>query len=409
MLCDIYRHSYATWITMYRFGPFILDSRQYLLTQDGEQRSIEPHAFEVLLYLIENRDRMVSRSEIFETLWAGKVVTDSVLGVRIRDIRRVLGDTGAEQQYIKTVHGKGYQFVTPVREIVSGNVAVKTLETPIIRSESKYAVRGSDNPSVLKPSIAILEFQNIGEDDSKAYLLEGISEELQTGLSKFKGIIVVALRSSRLSAYPASDSVTVSRELNVRYLLTGSIKSVGREVRLTITLIEGKSGRQIWSDLYKRELLDVLRLQEEVSAKIVNSLIIEIEKFDRKKSQNKHTDSVNAYECVLLGRHFFKDWRCEKEDMHKSRSMFERAMEIDNEYAEALAGLAATYAGDYYCGWSKNEEEVGEQSLFFAKRAVELEPDNYLALGLLNQTLNKLRQSSIKLFTLTPTTIGITA
>jgi len=319
---------------------------------------------------------MVTRSEIFETLWEGKVVTDSVLGVRIRDIRRVLGDTGAEQQYIKTVHGKGYQFVKPVCEIVSKNANGGTIEASAIRSEAQFA---AINPSVSKPSIAVLEFQSIGEDESKAYLLEGISEELQTGLSKFKDILVVALRSSRLSTYPASDPVKVSRELDVRYLLTGSIKSVGREIRLTITLIDGETGQQIWSDFYKRKLLDVLTLQEEVSARIVNSLIDEIEKFDRKKARNKHTASFNAYECVLLGRHFFRDWRCEKEDMLKSRSMFERAIEIDNEYAEALAGLAATYARDYYCRWSKNGEEMGERSLYYAKRAVELEPDNYLA------------------------------
>ena len=366
---------------MYRFGRFTLDKRQYLLVHNAKPRSIEPHAFEVLLYLIENRDRMVTRNEIFEKLWAGKVVTDSVLGVRIRDIRRILGDTGAKQQYIKTVHGKGYQFVKPVREVILKNrTGVKLDTTDILPElESKYSDRKSIKSNIAKPSIAVLEFQIIGDEESDKYLLEGISEELQTGLSKFKNIIVIALRSSRLSTYSSSDPVAVSRELNVRYLLTGSIQTIGREKRITITLIDGESGQRIWSDLYKRKQLDILGLQEEIAARVANSLVAEIELFDRKKAQKKHTVSYNAYDCFLLGRHYFKDWRCERSDMLKSRSMFERAIEIDNEYAEAIAGLAATYARDYYCGWSKNGEEIGERSLYFARKAVELEPDNYLA------------------------------
>ena len=236
-----------------------------------------------------------------------------------------------------------------------------------------------------RPSIAVLPFANISSDDENIYFVEGMTEEIMTGLCRFREIVVAARGSSVLASGLAADSGEAAIKLGVDYALGGSVQRAGNRVRITASLIEGKTGRQIWSDQYDHLLNDVFKVQDDVAQKIVTMLVGNIEHTDREHSLRKNTDELSAYECVLQGRYFFRDWRGSEDDVRLAREMFEKAIEIDPRYPAAYAGLAATYLEELDHEWSSHPEVTGAKCIELAEKAIELdEQDSFAHLVLSN-------------------------
>lgn len=349
---------------IYRFNNISIDTTRYIISNGDKKISVEPLVFDLLLYLVEHRDRVISHDEILGALWQKKVVSDSALTVQIKKARHSIGDSGRAQNSIKTVHGRGYQFIASV-EIEKNDIG----QTPDLTNE--FLLPGL-------PSIAVQNFKIIGETKSDTPLGAAITEELLSGLSKYKDITTICQHSTQLAAEEFSDPKSISRELNVRYLLTGSVQILKPKIRLTATLIDGVTGHQIWSEIYKELLLDLFEIQDKLTTRILNAIVTKIERYDRKQSAQKQTSSLSAYEYVLLGRYYFKDWKCDCENMYKSREMYEKAIALDPDYASAYAGLAATYSRDYYIACSDNTDVVTRRCTEFARKAIELDPDNYM-------------------------------
>ncbi len=327
---------------------------------------MEPQVFDLLIFLIKNRGRVVTREELLETLWSGKVVTDAALGVRIKDARKAVGDNGNRQEVIKTIHGRGYQFISEILQIDN--------------QEETHAVQGEQQLVTNEmPSVVVLPFQNIGGSSESDYLVHGISEEILSGLSRFREILVISLKSSILIGDQTTSPDEAAKKLNVGYALTGSIQLAGKQVRITAKLIEGKNGHHVWSEQYDLQLNDIFRVQDEVTQKILNMLVDHIELNGRDKSLRKETNNLSAYDYVLLGRHYFHDFRSSKADLYRAREMFEKAINIDPIYAAAYAGLASTYLDEYCRGYSAEPSATGERSLELAQHAVQLDGHNSLA------------------------------
>ena len=349
---------------IYRFSNISLDTTRYIISNGDKEISVEPLVFDLLLYLVKHRDRVISHEEILTALWQKKVVSDSALTVQIKKARHAIGDSGKAQNSIKTVHGRGYQFIASV-EIENDDA-----------SQAQDVTSECSLPGL--PSIAVQNFKLISETQSDAPLGTAITEELLSGLSKYKDIIAICQHSTQLAAEKLPDPESISGELNVRYLLTGSVQFLKPQIRLTATLIDGITGQHIWSEIYKESLLDLFEIQDRLTTQILNSIVTKIERFDRKLSEQKQTASLSAYEYVLLGRYYFKDWKCDCENMYKSREMYENAIALDPNYASAYAGLAATYSRDYYISCSDNTDVVTSHCIEFAKKAIELDPDNFM-------------------------------
>lgn len=351
---------------VFEFNQITIDTDQYRLSSGGDLVPVEPQVFDLLVFLIINRDRVVTREELLETLWSGKVVTDAALGVRIKDARKAVGDNGNQQKVIKTIHGRGYQFISEITQIDNqGGAFAFQDEKQLVPNEM--------------PSIVVLPFHNIGGSSESDYLVHGISEEILSGLSRFREILVISLKSSILIGDQTTSPDDAANKLNVEYALTGSIQLAGNQVRITAKLIEGKSGHHIWSEQYDLQLDDIFRVQDEVTQKILNMLVGHIELNGRDKSLRKETSKLSAYDYVLLGRHYFHDFRCSREDLYRSRQMFEKAIDIDPSYAAAYAGLASTYLDEYFNGYSEDPSVVGERTIELAQRAVQLDDHNSLA------------------------------
>jgi TolB-like protein len=241
---------------LFLFDNVSVDTDRRELRRDGRLQSIEPQVFDLLEFLIRNRDRMVSRDDVLAAVWNGRIVSESTLASRINAARAVIGDNGQDQRLIRTVLRKGIRFVGAVREEQ--------------RPEGTMPGAGAEQTSSVlplpdRPSIAVLPFANVGGDPEQDYFADGISEDIITGLSKLRWFFVIARNSSFTYKGKAVDIRQVGRELGVRYVLEGSVRRGGSRVRTTAQLIDAETGKHLWADRYDRDLTDIFALQDEIT------------------------------------------------------------------------------------------------------------------------------------------------
>ncbi len=267
-----------------------------------------------------------------------------------------------------------------------GEQRVKNIEAPIrvyrvtvIGSPAPDSALPSEQRLTTRPSVAVLPFKDLGGKEEDDYFAEGITEEIMNALSRFREIVVAARGSSFLVADQALDTEAAASALGVRYVVEGSVRRAGNRVRITTKLVEGATGHQIWSERYDRILDDIFHVQDDVAQKIVVMLTGKIEQADREHTQRKETTELSAYECVLRGRHFLKDYHPTKEDLLHARKLFEQAVERDPRYAAAYTGLASSYELECVKGWAASPETAGERWIEFAQRAIELDENDAIA------------------------------
>src|SRR5215813_2478939 len=207
-----------------------MDTDRRELRRGSELRSIEPQVFDLLEYLIRNRERVVSKDDLLATVWSGRTVSDATVASRLNAARAAIGDNGEEQRVIRTILRKGFRFVGIVREELKDATATAERSTP-------------DLPA--SPSIAVLPFQNMSGDLEHEYFADGIVEEIITALSRMSGLFVIARNSSFTYKGRAVDVRQVGRELGVRYVLEGSVRKAGSRVRITGQLIDASAGAHL--------------------------------------------------------------------------------------------------------------------------------------------------------------------
>ena len=201
-------------MTVHRFGEFWLDTRTYELRRHGAVIPVEPQVFGVLRHLIENHDRVVSKDELIDVIWNGRIVSDATLSSRIRAARRAVHDTGKAQKVIRTVPRRGFRFVAQLDD--EGKVVDSTVEP-----EAPTSLPLPD-----KPSIAVLSFANMSGDPEQEYFAAGIAEDIITALSRFHWFFVIARNSSFTYKGHSVDVTQVARELGVQYVLEGSVRAL---------------------------------------------------------------------------------------------------------------------------------------------------------------------------------------
>ena len=229
-----------------------------------------------------------------------------------------------------------------------------------------------------KPSIVVLPFANMSDDPEHEYFVDGITEEIITGLGHFREIIVVARGSSFLFKNQSVDAVEAAGKLGVEYVLEGGVRKAGDRVRITTQLINGKTGFQLWAERYDRVLEDIFAVQDDVSQRIVAMLSSRLEEDSQKRALRKSTTNLSAYDYWLRGKHYLGDWKGSEDDVLRAREMFEHSIELDPEYAAAYAGLASVYLEEFNHGWTTSLEETGARALELARKAVALdERDSY--------------------------------
>ena len=327
----------------YLFEDCEVDTDRRELRRKSSLVAVEPQVFDLLVHLMRNRDRVVSKDDLLAAIWHGRIVSESALANRINAARALIGDSGDEQRLIKTLPRRGVRFVGAVQE--DGRSAeVRSFELQ------------SSPPE--KPSIAVLPFLNLSGDAGTDYLVDGIVEDIITALSRNRGFFVIARNSSFTYKGGAADVKQVSRELGVRYVLEGSIRVSSDRMRLAGQLIEGASGRHLWADKFDSISGDPFDLQDRLVERVVGAMAPQLEKAEMDRAKRALTGNPAAYDLYLRGLASWNHWS--KEDNADALKFFYAAIEKDPEFATPYGLAASCYQFAKANGWQSDfdKEEI---------------------------------------------------
>lgn len=322
------------------FAGHILDEGRRELRRNGETVAIEPQVFDLLIYLIENRDRVVSKDDLIASVWNGRIVSDSSLTSRINAARKAIGDNGEDQRLIRTVARKGLRFVADVQSVASSNVPVAPA------SELPRAAL----PLPDRPAIAVLPFVNMTSEPDQDYFSDGITEDIITALSKLRWFFVIARNSSFIYKGRSVHMKQIADELGVRYVLEGSVRKGGDRVRITAQLNDVATGGHVWAERYDRDLADVFAVQDEITEAIVAAIEPQLYAAENFRARRKAPDSMDAWDLVMRALSHY--WRVTRQDNVVAQALLEKATELDPNYGQALGLLAASYTFSAHMGWA---------------------------------------------------------
>jgi adenylate cyclase len=228
-----------------------------------------------------------------------------------------------------------------------------------------------------KPSIAVLPFANLGNDSEQEYFADGITNDLITDLTKFDSLFVIAANSTFAYKGKPVKVQKVAEDLGVRYVLEGSVQRVGDTIRINAQLIDAVSGHHLWADRYDRKADDLFAIQNEIIKIIIGTLNLQVKDAENERAFKTPTDDLEAYDYYQRGYAYFRAWG--KENNAKAREMYERAIEIDPQYARAYAGLAIVHVRHWRYDWIEDTSGSLALSLEHARKAVALDPDDYFS------------------------------
>ena len=352
------------------FDNLVLDCERRELRRDATLVPVEPKVFDFLVYLVQNRERVLTRDELINSVWKGRIVSESALASCISAARSAIGDSGERQRLIKTLPRKGIRFVGTVGENNPGESKPQATES---RPDAQ------DHPRAIldRPSIAVLPFQNISSDPEQEYFADGMVEDIISGLSRIKWLFVIARNSSFVYKGSATDVKQVGRELGVRYVLEGSVRKAGNRVRITAQLNDAATGVHFWSERYERCLDDIFAVQDEIAMSVIGAIEPSLRKVEIERVKRKRPDSLDAYDFVLRALPFTYSHRAE--DADNAIPLLSRALELEPNYAAAHAPLALCHHSRFRFHL-RDEDRVA--AVHHARSAISAGNDDATALGI---------------------------
>ena len=281
--------------SIFRFGAYEIDTGAGEVRNGGVPVPIEPQVFDLIALLTSRPGELVSRDELIEAVWDGRIVSESAIATRINAARTALGDDGKAQKVIQTVPRRGFRFV------------------------GAGAARASDLTLPDKPSIAVLPFANMSGDPEQEFFSDGITDDIITELARYHELFVIARNSSFAYKGRQVDMREIARELGVRYVLEGGVRRAGGRVRVTALLVDTASGSHVWAERYDRDLEDIFAVQDEITAIIVNTLVPALTHSHSRRPAAERGGALDAYDHSLRAMDLF--WRLSKETNARTRRM----------------------------------------------------------------------------------------
>ncbi len=357
------------------------------LWRDGLCIPVEPQVFDLLLLLIENRERIVSKNELVERIWQGRAISDAALSSCVKAARRALGDDGQRQRMVRTIHRRGFRFVGPVgvleisnpTPVIEATIAAPSLSEPtedcLCHLPEPCACGGYEEAATLtlpaQPSIAVLPFQAWGDDHGRL-MAEGLHRDVTVEFARTRWLFVSARASVQALAACGYDPTEVSGRLGVRYLLDGACVFANGRVRITVTLTDALRRCEIWAEHYERKIDDVFEVQNEIVDSITRAVESEIEGQERRRALLRPPASLDAWGAY-----------------HRALTHLYRFREVDHEAAAEYLHLAKrldptmprVFSALSFLHWQRAFLDVGEdrdediaRALDYAHQSVELDP-----------------------------------
>jgi TolB-like protein/Tfp pilus assembly protein PilF len=324
------------------------------ISKDGHTIKLEPKAMELLICLAERAGEVVSVDELLDRVWKDVIVSHDSVYAAVAALRRTLGDDPKKPTYIANVVRRGYRLVAPVSAWAEP------------RSASASSV-GQALPE--RPSIAVLPLLNLSTDPAQEYFSDGITEDIITELSRWRGLAVRSRSASFRYRGGAVDMKQVARELDVRYVVEGSVRRVGERIRISVQLIDAETGSHVWGEKFDRVLDEIFIVQDQVVQTIAGTLSGRIQASDAERARRKPPSSLAAYEC---------GWKCnalpwdDPAGAQEAMRLAEKAIELDPTYGLAHA-LLATLTYSRWADGPRSSEAALKRSYALAMRALELD------------------------------------
>ena len=464
----------------FRFSDFEINIARQELRRAGAIVHIEPQVFDLLVHLVRNRDRIVSKDELIDAIWHGRTVSEATLSSRISAARRALGDSGQDQSLIRTLHKRGFRFVGDVDDGSSVPAAVAIEKAPpsagdaaklvstdeplplpdkastvplpsgrrdpdqecladgpasaaaapaedvtglpgwrqtarhlllaaaviggapllvatawwlgpspftsamphtkdgIVLASTESSAAGLKSPA---PSLAILPFTNLSGDAKQDYLADGITDSLTSDLARaLPGISIVSRDTAIAYKSRGADARQVGRELEVRYLLEGSVVIEGSWVRVNVQLVETKDGSQLWAERFDTERSGVLQVQDEIAGRVLRAIGLKVVDLEARRSWRERPDSAELVDLVMRGKAILNR-PTSPATMVDARDLFEQALKLQPSNVDGLAGVATTLVFEFLNGYYKTgaDKRLYRAELLLA-RALTIEPRHLMAL-----------------------------
>jgi DNA-binding winged helix-turn-helix (wHTH) protein/TolB-like protein/Tfp pilus assembly protein PilF len=390
-MASVRTNSDASVLEDFSVGECRIYPSENLVRCDGQPVQLEPKAMALLVYLAQHAGCTLSREQLFAAVWPGVIVSDDTLTQAVTKLRKAFRDNAKIPRYIQTVPKAGYRLTAPVR-FASDRVAapqagskhrlrgfliaallligsVGALFILADRFERGLPERKSPAPTVPDelPTLTVAPFTLLGEDGSQAYLAQGLTYDLITDLSKLSGLLVIGSRSimgQRLeptAVHPAS------------YRVQGEVQRIDQELRVHVHLFDARTGRQIWSERYRRPVDKLFQLQEAISREIVASLSIKVNEEEMRRLARPYTVNVHAYELFLQGQSLLLTRQ--RADNEQARQLFRQAIDLDPSFARAYGGLALSFAADYRNQWATDGAAAMQSAQAMARTALEIDPE----------------------------------
>jgi TolB-like protein len=325
------------------FSHYRLDIERRELRRGTELIELEPRAFDLLAFLVRQRDRVVSKDDLLQAVWHGRIVSESALTTRINAVRRALGDDGTAQRLIRTFTRKGVRFVGEVTQL-------------------------SDRALPDKPSIAVLPFENLSGDPEQDYFADGMVEEIITAIARCPGLFVIARNSSFALRGKSLDVKQVARELGVRYVLEGSVRRSENRVRIAGQLIDSTTGAHIWVERFEGTLDDIFELQDRVASGVVGAIEPQLRVLEAERAWREPAESVVAYDLYWLSQ--AQAYKRTSEGLAESIRLARLALELDPGYGPALARLALSRGMQRQRNWIPPTGPEVEEGIAMARRGI---------------------------------------
>lgn len=349
---------------IYEFDELKFDLARQEVFRGGVVVDVEPMVFQLLQILIENRDRLVTKEELFTSLWNGRAVSDSALSTCVKSARRVVDDTGDRQAVIKTIHGKGFRWVAPLRDIPAARVESSPIDLD--------AADGAWADAARRPSIAILAFDTIGLSEEALTLSEAIPHELIATIARLRWISVIARGSSFRFRSASDDLGEVRGQLGVRYCLTGNVEVLGRQVSIGVVLTDTENGQVIWADRFRSSIDDIHEVRETILAQVIFAVEIQIPLSEATKARLRTPDSIDAWSTYHLGLQSL--YKFEEGENDQAMAMFKQAIELEPSFARAHAALSFAHFKTAFMHYSNDRDVAINAARAAAERSIELDP-----------------------------------
>ncbi|RXH55033.1 winged helix-turn-helix domain-containing protein [Granulicella sibirica] len=368
----------------YRFGDIIIDQQSFRLLQAGKPLAIEPKSLHVLIFLVQNKDRLIERRELLSAVWGDAFVTDHVLNRAIGQLRKVLQDDPKQPRYIETVPTLGYRFIADVE------IFEETASTPALpqvgklpnprqigeqREPESIGVAGTE-PPVAPPrhrstfviasaclvlivllaafgiirnhtasrtrSLAVLPLKNISGDPAQDYLADGMTEELITDLGQIGALSVISPTTAMQYKNPHKSLPRIAQELHVDAVVEGSVTRSGDRLRIDAQLTDAHADKQIWARSFEGDLHDAFALQNQVAGAVAEEIRIKMTTQEKTELSSSRQTNPLAYQALLKG-YYFENGNNSPDSLRKSQQYFRQAADLDPHFARAYVGIARSY------------------------------------------------------------------